>query len=203
MLLRCSVGPRGGPQASLRSHGGPPLDWLLPSSDLHAIRVLLGASAASLVVSVGLFCCGALWGPPELRRDIDYCHGCTSCPPAGLAAAAAAAAAGGAPHVQLQQRLQDPWALQQQLQLQQQQQQPKKCLLQLVSFNPEAHNSSSSSSSSAAAQQGFLPGEGLRRHGGPGAPGQQRWPGAALRWLLLLLQRRSSRSSRSPRTLGL
>ncbi|KAL8428853.1 hypothetical protein ACSSS7_006951 [Eimeria intestinalis] len=49
--------------------------WLDYPNDATASRVVVGASVLSLITSVGLFLCAALWGPLHARKDICFCHG--------------------------------------------------------------------------------------------------------------------------------
>ncbi|KAL8272185.1 hypothetical protein Esti_003850 [Eimeria stiedai] len=51
------------------------VSWLYYPDDATASTVVAGASLLSLLASLGLFFCAALWGPPHARKDICFCQG--------------------------------------------------------------------------------------------------------------------------------
>ena len=154
MLLACS-GRRQVERGPLR---GPPMEWFHRNEDAWACAAVVGASLICLLSTVGLFCYSALWGPPEVRKDISYCRGFR------------APSWGSSPetiprHV---------------APLQHQQQQARSIqLVSLCSAGPLGgcpNNSSNSNSSSSSNRGGLqhlvsLPGEALHISEGPSPPG--------------------------------
>ncbi|KAL8441783.1 hypothetical protein Emag_006913 [Eimeria magna] len=134
--------------------------WLYYPDDVTASMIVVGASVLSLLASLGLFFCAALWGPPHARKDICFCQGF------------------GAPFEQ---------ELEQQQPLQYVGQARAIQLASTGCVNKEVPRCSSSSSSNSSSSRGrtdelghvSLPGEALEPPEGPLGPQRGPWSHAA------------------------